>query len=108
MTKPYKILKAAGYRIDDIFAYTLKTWGEGQANAYINGLFQHFEKIAEHHIQWRKIPSEYGVNGYFSYYKEHVIFWRELPSGAIGISSVLSQKMNIPQHLQKDESENYL
>lgn len=105
MTPKFKVLKSAGYRIDDIFAYTLKTWGHGQANTYVNGLFDHFGKIAAHHIQWRKIPSEYGVGGYYALYKEHIVFWRELPSGAVGIFSILNQSMNIPRHLQADSRE---
>lgn len=102
MTPKYKILKSAGYRIDDIFSYTLKMWGHEQANTYVKGLFDCFNKIATHRVQWRKIPSEYGVKGYYTFYKAHIIFWSELPSGAVGIFSILNQSMNIPRHLQSD------
>ena len=55
----YRVLKAASYRIDEIYSYSWDQWGEEQAKQYINGLFECFDKIAKREVLWRAIPAEY-------------------------------------------------
>ena len=41
-----RIQEGASLRIDDIYRYTSDRWGEDQADKYITGLFEAFDKIA--------------------------------------------------------------
>nr|CAA6811264.1 MAG: Plasmid stabilization protein [uncultured Thiotrichaceae bacterium] len=101
----YRVLKAAGYRIDEIYLYTLKMWGEKQAKAYINGMFERFQAIADKDILWQPIPAEFGVSGYFTRYGKHHIYWKELADGDVGIASVLHQSMDKENRLREDTFE---
>ena len=38
----FRVQRAAGYRLDEIYVYTRDRWGEEQADRYINGLFARF------------------------------------------------------------------
>ena len=48
--RTYRVLKAASYRIDEIYLYSWDQWGEEQAKHYINGLFGCFDKIAKREV----------------------------------------------------------
>jgi len=89
----YRILDAAGHRIDEIYLYTLDKWGEAQADHYIRGLFARFADIAARDFPWRSIPAEFGVEGYVCRYEKHFIYWKLLADGAIGIVTVLHERM---------------
>lgn len=90
----FRVGGRAGYRIDDIYAYTHAQWGEEQADRYIRGLFDHFAAIAERRVVWRAIDAEFGVDGYFARYAHHFIYWRVLDDGAVGIVTVLHERMH--------------
>jgi len=90
----YRILDAAGHRIDEIYLYTLNEWGETQADRYIHGLFARFEAIAARAFPWRAIPAEFGVDGYVCRYERHVIYWKLLADGTVGIASILHERMH--------------
>jgi toxin ParE1/3/4 len=90
----YRVLQAAGRRIDDIYIYTRDNWGEAQANAYIGGLFARFEDIAGRQIAWRAVPPELGVDGFYCRYEHHFIYWRLLRDGTVGIVTVLHERMH--------------
>ena len=98
----YRVLKAASYRIDEIYGYSWDQWGEEQAKRYINGLFECFDKIAKREVLWRAIPAEYEVAGYYIAYEKHFVYWRELSDGSVGIATVLHQSMSIKNRLQED------
>ena len=99
---PYLILKAAGFRLDDIYRYTLDLWGKPQADKYIHGLFQHFANIAEEKANSRPIPAEFSVDGYVSSYKKHFVYWKTLSTGQIGIVTVLHQRMHQIERFKDD------
>lgn len=90
----YRILDAAGHRLDEIYLYTLDNWGEAQADRYIHGLFAHFEAVAKREFPWRSIPAEFGVDGYVCRYERHFIYWKLLADGAVGIVTVLHERMH--------------
>lgn len=92
--KAYRVQDGASHRIDEIYIYTRDRWGDAKAQAYIRGLFAHFEAIAERRIAWRSISAEFGVNGYFSRYEKHFIYWKVLNDGAVGIVTVLHERMH--------------
>ncbi|MDA0657065.1 MAG: type II toxin-antitoxin system RelE/ParE family toxin [Proteobacteria bacterium] len=105
MSAKFTVLKSAGRRIDEIYNYTYRQWGETQAKAYITGLFECFEQIAAHKVAWRLIPAEYEVQGYQTRYQKHVVYWRALSDGSIGIAAILHERMNFGDRLKEDISD---
>lgn len=98
----FRIQARAGYRIDEIYRYGRDTWGEAQAESYIRGLFQRFEAIAARRFPWRPIPAEFGVDGYVCRYERHFIYWKVLGDGAVGIVTVLHERMHRIARLRED------
>jgi plasmid stabilization system protein ParE len=89
-----RIQPAASHRLDDIYRYTRKIWGEAQARRYIEGLFDAFERIEGDPRLSRPIPAEFGVEGHSIRYERHVIYWRRLADGDIGIVTILHERMH--------------
>lgn len=98
----FRVLAGAGHRLDEIYVYTRDAWGEAQAERYLRGLFERFEAIAARTFPWRPIPAEFGVDGYFCRYEKHVIYWKVLGDGAVGIVTVLHERMNRIERLRDD------
>ena len=90
----YRVQDAAGLRIDDIYVYTRATWGDAQAEDYIRGLFARFEEIAARRIACRPVPKALGVDGFYCRYEHHYIYWRILSDGAVGIVTILHERMH--------------
>ncbi len=88
------IQDAASLRLDEIYRYTKDKWGDDQAEKYITGLFETFERIETFGILSRPVPAEFGVDGYFFRYQSHFVYWRRLLSGDIGIVTILHQRMH--------------
>jgi toxin ParE1/3/4 len=98
----FRVLKSAARRIEEIYEYTLDTWGKRQADKYLDGLFRRFGEIAERKVVWKLIPAKYGVKGYYCRFEQHYIFWRELTDGHVGIAAILHAKMHHLEHLSAD------
>jgi toxin ParE1/3/4 len=96
------VQEAASHRIDEIYRYTRTRWGDAQADAYITGLFDAFDKIATHEILSRPIPAEFGVEGFFFRYEKHFIYWKRLDGQSIGIVSILHERMHQIDRFQDD------
>ncbi|WP_237154443.1 type II toxin-antitoxin system RelE/ParE family toxin [Oryzibacter oryziterrae] len=106
----------AGYRFfgradaaqDQIYRDTAEKWGEDQAEAYIRGLHMYLQKLASNRMLWRRLPRKLTVppelarDAYFSRYEHHFVFFRLLDDGAIGVMSILHERMNIPVRLRED------
>ena len=90
----FRVQRAVGHRLDEIYAYTRDTWGEAQAERYIRGLFERFEAIADRRFPWRPIPAEFGVDGFVHRHEKHFIYWKVLQDGDIGIVTVLHERMH--------------
>ncbi|QEY59899.1 type II toxin-antitoxin system RelE/ParE family toxin [Pseudomonas sp. C27(2019)] len=100
------IQEAASFRLDEIYCYTRATWGEAQADRYITGLFDAFQKIETGEVLSRPIPAEFGVSGFYFRYEKHFVYWRRLSNSDIGIVTLLHQAMHQIQRLKDDlESE---
>ena len=97
----YVLQAAADHRLDEIYNYTLETWGEAQAQSYIRGLFERFQQIADRAIPWRQIPAEFEVDGYFTRYEHHYIYWKVLGDGQIGIVTILHERMHQIERFQE-------
>lgn len=101
----YRVQLAAGRRIDDIYSYTREQWGEAQADRYIRGLFARFDDIAARRFPWRVVPSELEVDGFYCRYEHHFIYWRLLSDGAVGIVTVLHERMHQIDRFRDDRSD---
>lgn len=90
----FRVQRAAGLRLDEIYAYTRAQWGEEQAERYIEGLFARFAAIAAREFPWRAIPAEFEVSGFVCRHEHHYIYWRLLADGSVGIVTVLHERMH--------------
>jgi plasmid stabilization system protein ParE len=97
-----RIQTAASHRLDEIYRYTRGRWGAKQADRYITGLFEAFDKIEAHGVVSRPVPAEFGVEGYFFRYKRHVVYWRRLSNGDIGIVTILHERMHQIERFRED------
>jgi plasmid stabilization system protein ParE len=97
-----RIQEAASHRVDAIYRYTRDRWGTEQADRYISGLFDAFDKIEPRGVTSRPIPAEFGVEGYFFRYQQHFIYWRNLSNGDIGIVTILHERMHQIDRLRAD------
>ena len=91
---PVRVQERAAARIDEIYRYSHERWGEAQADAYVTGLFEAFEGIATSAVRSRPVPAEFGVDGYVFRYRKHFVYWKTLSDGAIGIVTVLHERMH--------------
>jgi len=90
----FLVQEAASHRIDEIYRYTRERWGAAQAEAYVTGLFEAFEKLETHEVLSRPVPAEFGVNGFFFRYEKHFVYWKHLDNGDIGIVTILHERMH--------------
>lgn len=98
----FRVSRTAGHRLDEIYAYTQGRWGEEQAEQYISGVFARFEAIADREFPWRAVPAEFGVEGFVCRYEQHFIYWKVLENGAIGIVTVLHERMHQMERFRED------
>ncbi len=104
----YLLFHVADNQQDDIWHYTLNTWGESQAKKYIIGLHDCFQAIADKKLIWRLlpqhlvVPQDLSVDVYFVQYEKHHIFFKQLSGDTIGILAILHESMNMPIKLAKD------
>ena len=97
-----RIQEAASWRLDEIYRYTRERWGEAQAERYITGLFDTFDRIESHGVASRPIPAGFGIPGFFFRYERHFVYWRRLSSGDIGIVTILHERMHQIEQLRDD------
>jgi plasmid stabilization system protein ParE len=97
-----RIQEAASLRLDAIYRYTRDRWGEVQADHYIAGMFEAFERIEARGVVSRPIPAAFGVDGYFFRYERHFVYWRRLSNGDVGIVTVLHERMHQIERFSDD------
>lgn len=105
MTPKIRLSPAADARLDEIYAYTAQTWSEAQADRYIRGLFDAFATIARREVVWRRLPAEFGQDGWCARHERHVIYWKLLPDDAIGIVTILHQRVHQLDRFREDAGE---
>lgn len=98
----FRVQDRAGRRLDEIYVYTRDAWGDEQAAHYIRGFFAQFEAIASRKIVWRAIPADFGVDGFYCRHDHHYIYWRLLSDGAVGIVTVLHERMHQMDRFRED------
>lgn len=97
-----RIQEAASLRLDDIYRYTRDRWGEAQADRYITGMFEAFQRIETHGVASKPIPAEFGVEGFFFRCEHHFVYWRRLSDGDIGIVAILHERMHQIDRFKED------
>ena len=97
-----RIQEAASHRLDEIYRYTREQWGTEQADRYVAGLFEAFDKIETRGVTSRPVPAEFGVDGYFFRYERHFVYWRRLSNRDIGIATILHERMHRIDRLRED------
>ncbi len=97
-----RIQEAASHRLDEIYRYTLDRWGADQADRYITGLFEAFDRIETRGVMSRPVPAEFCVDGYFFRYERHFVYWRRLSNGDIGIVTILHERMHQIDRFRED------
>lgn len=97
-----RIQEGASHRLDDIYRHTRNLWGSAQADRYIAGLVEAFQKIDARGVASRPVPAEFGVEGYFFRYERHFIYWRWLANGDIGIVTILHERMHQIECFRED------
>ena len=97
-----RVQEAASLRLDEIYRHTRDRWGEAQAERYIKDLFATFERIDSHGVVSRRVPAEFGVEGFYFRYEHHVVYWRRLPNGDVGIVTILHERMHQMDRLRED------
>ena len=98
----FRVQDRAGRRLDAIYVYTRDTCGDEQAARYIRGLFERFDEIAARKIPWRPVPAEFGVDGFYCRYEHHYVYWRVLSDDAVGIVTVLHERMHQLDRFRED------
>lgn len=98
----YELSPRANERLDAIYVYGVERWGEAQAEAYVNALFDCFGKIARGEVLSKPIPAEFGVDGHYRRHARHFIYWRRLANGAVGIVTVLHDRMHRIDRFKED------
>ena len=89
-----RIQEATSHRLDEIYRYTQDRSGSEQADRYITGLLEAFDRIDTHRVMSKPIPVGFGVEGYFFRYERHFVYWRRLSNGDIGIVTILHERMH--------------
>ena len=77
MSRPYRLSPAAQRALLDIYAFTRDRWSVAQAERYLAGLREHFQRLAEMPGLGRvTVP---GSSVRKSVHEQHTIFYRETP-----------------------------
>lgn len=89
----YLLFDEARFRLDEILDYTHGQWGDAQAVCYLDGMLARFQAIADREVPWRRIPAEFGTDGYVCRHGHHFIYWKVMDDGAVGIVTILHERM---------------
>lgn len=92
-----KFTEPAYAQLDDMFSYTLETWGINQAYEYYDGLVKQANKLAEN-PQLGKFYEPYKTLGVRVFaYEKHLLYYTEQPHG-ITVICVTHQSMDQLRH----------
>lgn len=97
----YKISIQASEDIENIWLYTFQNWSLGQADRYVNLIFDEIEYLADNPDAGRDF-NHIRKNYRCSKVKSHLIFYRLMSKQTdIEIIRVLHQRMDIGNHLNE-------
>ena len=93
----YVLSPRAEADLGEIWDFTVKTWGEEQAEDYIRSLASAIEAVAQNPRRGR--PCNEVRKGYRQYLAgSHIIFFRKI-KGGIDVIRILHGRMKFDQHL---------
>ena len=96
----YRLSKSAEIDLSEIWNFTAQTWGETQAEKYLNNLEARFSDLASAPSKGRQ-RNDIDLN-YRSFHEgKHIIFYRPYEN-VIAIARVLHESMDIPRRLEDD------
>ena len=99
MSEPVRLTSRARADLRSIGRFTLKTWGRGQRDAYLEAIHRRFRWLAEDVRRGRARPDV--KEGYHSYPEgAHMIFYL-VREGGIDIIGVPHQAMDASAHLRR-------
>ena len=85
----YTLSRAAIASLTDIYAYSYETWGAVQADKYLDGIYDCFDRILSQSELWRPIPAAFEISGYYTRYEKHLIYWKQFEDGTVGIAAII-------------------
>lgn len=92
--------RAARQDIAAIFDYTLSTWGQDQANAYLDGLRAVIEDLPHTRASWKPMPT-WNLTGHRVRYRHHYVFF-VVSEDSLTIARVLHERRDTVRHLSDD------
>ena len=100
----FHLTQAAKADLKDIGRYTEKQWGRLLRNTYLTMLDQCFHDLANEPLKgqdWSEIWP-----GYRKYSAgRHTVFYRQIPAGAIEITRILHDRMDVDVDVERHISE---
>ncbi|WP_456380172.1 type II toxin-antitoxin system RelE/ParE family toxin [Thiolapillus sp.] len=93
-----KFTKKAEHDLEDIIDYTLHQWGVAQAHAYIDGLEERGQLLADNPGLGTRRESLSGELLSFPY-ESHILYYMQQPHG-ITIVRMLHQRMDPLEHME--------
>ncbi|MCQ2174496.1 MAG: type II toxin-antitoxin system RelE/ParE family toxin [Bacteroidales bacterium] len=96
----YHLTNKAVQDLDAIWAYTLKTWSEKQADEYYSSLVETFVSIAKRpcHLDKEYIEIHRGL--YRRSCHKHLVFYRLVENDDIEIVRILHERMDIASNFK--------
>lgn len=88
-----RLTDRATAHLEAIYEYTLKRWGEEQAERYTRDIMQACRHMAGNRMMSRPIAPEFGVSGSVARKGSHFIYWRRRDDSDIDILAILHQRM---------------
>lgn len=98
----YLIFKPVNDTLDEVWHYSVETWGQKKAEEYVEGLFSMIKKAASREVLWRSLLEKIALDVYFAKYQRHYLFFRELEDDVISVVSIIHERRDIVSILEKE------
>lgn len=99
MTAGYRLSPAARRDLDEIWNYTIRSWGQAQAERYILSIRDACAALVQGRKEGQRIDDI--RPGYLKLaVGAHFLFYRLADSGHIDVIRILHQRMDVPARLQ--------
>ena len=93
----YQISRSTARDLFEIGRYTVREWGENQADIYLSALETRFQWLTGNKPLWRRRPDIH-ENVYSYQHERHIIIFTERDDG-LRIIRVLHERMDVAGHL---------
>jgi toxin ParE1/3/4 len=93
VTQKWFLTPIATAQLADTYNYTLQTWGENQADTYVQTILNTFDAVSTDPSSGRPIASEYNVFGLYVRCGKHFVYWQSFSDGSFGIAAILHERM---------------